>query len=152
VPESLFVPHIEMFLQSLRISRDRLDSRSKIAVDPRLLVHVLREIVKALPFDEAFYLTTYDDVAEAHGRGEIGDLHEHFIQAGFFEGRMGAEPEVDGAYYLATYPDVGQALAAGQIASALDHYVQRGAAEGRAPSPATAPAVERWTAVLRPDG
>lgn len=151
MPEVPYLPHIEMLLQSLRISRDRLDSRSKIAVDPRLLVHVLREIVKALPFDEGFYITTYDDVAEAHGRGEIGDLHEHYIQAGFFEGRMGAEPEVDSAYYQATYPDVGQAIAAGTIASALDHYVQRGAAEGRAPSPAVAPDVERWTVVLRPD-
>lgn len=152
MPEATYVPHVEMLLQSLRISRDRLDSRSKIAVDPRLLVHVLRQIVAALPFDEAFYLTTYDDVAEAHGRGEIGDLHEHFIQAGFFEGRMGAEPVVDAAYYQATYPDVGAAIAAGTIASALDHYVQRGAAEGRAPSPAAVADVERWTVVLRPDG
>lgn len=149
--EPSFLPHVEMLLQSLRISRDRLDSRSKIAVDPRLLIHILREIVKALPFDEAFYLTTYEDVAEAHGRGEIGDLHEHFIHAGFFEGRMGAEPVVDARYYQTTYPDVGQAIAAGTIASALDHYVQRGAAEGRAPSPEVAPAVERWTTVLRPD-
>jgi hypothetical protein len=141
-----------MLLQALRISRDRLDSRSKVAVDPRLLIHIIRQIARSLPFDEAFYLTTYDDVAQAHGVGTIGDLHAHFIEVGFFEGRLGADPEVDSRYYLATYPDVGRAIAGGAIGSADDHYLQRGAAEGRAPNPTLAPAVERWMAVLRPDG
>ena len=147
-----YLPHVDLLMQALRISRDRLDSRSKIAVDPRLLLQVLRQIVAAQPFDDSFYLTTYDDVATAHNRGEIGDLHRHFVEAGFLEGRQGAAPVVDSAYYLATYPDVGRAIAAGQIASAEDHYLQRGAAEGRAPNPAAAPDVERWMTVLSPEG
>ena len=152
MPSTPYLPHIDLLLQSLRIARDRLDSRSKIAVDPRLLVHVIKQIVAALPFDAAFYLTTYDDVAQAHANGGIGDLHAHFIEAGFFEGRLGADPEVDAGYYLATYPDVGRAIAEGQIGAAGDHYVQRGSAEGRAPNPGLAPAVERWMTVLRPEG
>lgn len=152
VTSASFLPHIDTLLQALRVSRDRLDSRSKIAVDTRLLVHVLRQIVAAMPFDEAYYLTTYNDVADAHNRGEIGDLHRHFVEAGFFEGRLGADPEVNAEYYLATYPDVGRAIAAGQIASAEDHYVQRGAAEGRAPNPDCAPQIEYWMTVLRPEG
>ena len=74
-----YVPHIDVVLQSLRIARERLDGRAKVALDPRLLVHIVRQIAAAQPFDEAFYLTTYDDVAQSHGRGEIGDLHTHFI-------------------------------------------------------------------------
>lgn len=147
-----YLPHVDMVLQSLRISRDRLDSRSKVAVDPRLLIQILRQIAAQLPFDESFYLTAYDDVAVAHNRGDISDLHRHFVDAGFFEGRLGAEPQVDAAFYLATYPDVGRAIAAGQIGSAQEHYLQRGAAEGRAPSPALAGEVERWMSVLLPDG
>ncbi len=147
-----YLPHVDLLMQALRISRDRLDSRSKIAVDPRLLLQVLRQIVAAQPFDESFYLTAYDDVATAHNRGEITDLHRHYIEAGFLEGRLGAAPQVDSAYYLATYPDVGRAIAAGQIASADDHYLQRGAAEGRAPNPETALDVERWMTVLSPEG
>ena len=150
LPSTSYLPHIDLLLQALRIVRDRLDSRSKIAVDPRLLVHVIKRIVATLPFDAAFYLTTYDDVA--HAKGEIGDLHAHFIEAGFFEGRLGADPEVDAGYYLATYPDVGRAIAEGQIGAAGDHYVQRGSAEGRAPNPGLAPAVMRWMTVLRPEG
>jgi len=147
-----YLPHADLLMQALRISRDRLDSRSKIAVDPRLLLHVLRQIVATQPFDEAFYLATYEDIAAAHGRGEIGDLHRHFVEAGFLEGRMGAPPAVDQDYYLATYPDVGRAIAAGQIASAMDHYVQRGATEGRAPNPAAAADVARWAVILNPEG
>jgi len=152
VTTEAYVPHIDVVLQSLRIARERLDGRAKVALGPRLLVHIVRQIAAAQPFDEAFYLTTYDDVAQAHGRGEIGDLHTHFIEAGFFEGRLGADPQVDQAYYLATYPDVGRAIAAGQIGSASDHYIQRGAAEGRAPNTALADEMGRWMAVLRPDG
>lgn len=152
VTPGTYIPHVDLLMQALRISRDRLDGRSKIAVDPRLLVHVLRQIVAAQPFDDSFYLTAYDDVATAHNRGEIGDLHRHFVEAGFLEGRLGAAPVVDSAYYLATYPDVGRAIAAGQIASAEDHYIQRGAAEGRAPNPGCAEQVERWMTVLNPEG
>jgi hypothetical protein len=152
VTTEAYIPHIEVVLQSLRIARERLDGRAKVAVDPRLLVHIVRQIAAAQPFDEAFYLTTYDDVAQAHGKGEIGDLHAHFVEAGFFEGRLGTDPEVDQAYYLATYPDVGRAIAAGQIGSASEHYIQRGAAEGRAPNAAGATAMSLWMAVLRPDG
>ena len=151
VKPATYLPHVDLLMQALRISRDRLDSRSKVAVDPRLLVQVLRQIVAAQPFDESFYLTTYEDVATAHNRGEIGDLHRHFIEAGFLEGRLGAAPVVDAAYYVATYPDVGRAIAAGQIGSAEEHYIQRGAAEGRAPDAATAEQVERWMTVLTPE-
>lgn len=147
-----YLPHIDVLLQALRVSRDRLDSRSKVAVDPRLLVHVIRQIVEALPFDEAFYLTTYDDVSQAHSTGDIGDLHAHFIEAGFIEGRLGAHPEVTAAYYLATYPDVGRAISEGQIGSADDHYVQRGASEGRSPNPDLSEAIARWMSVIRPNG
>ena len=147
-----YLPHIDVLLQALRVSRDRLDSRSKIAVDPRLFMKMMRQVIAALPFDEAFYLTTYDDVATAHGNGEIGDLHSHFINAGFFEGRLGTDPSVDKDYYLRTYPDVRRAIGQGQIGSADEHFVQRGAAEGRSPNPESAAMIERWIAVLRPDG
>jgi hypothetical protein len=149
---STYVPHIDVFLQALRVSRERLDGRAKIAIDPRLLVHILRRIAAAQPFDEAFYLANNDDVAQAHNDGSLGDVHTHFIGSGFLEGRLGAAPEVDAEFYLASNPDVGRAIAAGQVGSAEEHYVQRGAAEGRAATPAQADTVRLWMAMLRPDG
>ena len=147
-----YLPHIELILQSLRVARDRLDGRGKVAVNPQFLVHAIRQMVKSLPFDEGFYLTTYDDVAQAHGIGEIGDLHSHFIEVGFFEGRLGAEPDVDSEYYLKTYPDVGRAIAGGLIGSASEHYIYHGIVEGRAPNAGTVPEIIRWMTALRPDG
>jgi len=146
-----YLPPIDLLLQALRTTRDRLDGRARVAVDPRLPVHLLRRIAAAMPFDESFYLTAYGDVAEAHGRGDIGDLHQHYIEAGLFEGRMGADPGVDADYYLAANPDVGRAISAGQIASAAEHYLRRGAAEGRAPNVQLAAEAARWIAALRPE-
>lgn len=147
-----YLPHVDMLLQALRIPRDRLDGRTKIAIDPKLLTHLLRQVIANLPFDESYYLTAHGDLSTAHNRGEIGDLHRHFVEAGYFEGRLGTAPEVDAEYYLATYPDVGRAIAAGQIGSAAEHYAQRGAAEGRAPNASLAPAIERWMTALKPEG
>ena len=152
VTTATYLPHVDLLMQALRISRDRLDGRSKVAVDPRLLLQLLRQIVACQPFDESFYLTTYEDIAIAHNSGEIGDLHRHFVETGFLEGRFGAAPAVDAAYYVATYPDVARAIAGGQIGSAQDHYVQRGAAEGRAPNAAAAADMARWLTALNPEG
>ena len=91
-------------------------------------------------------------MAQAHGNGEIGDLHAHYIEVGFLEGRLGTIPKVDAEYYLNTYPDVSQAIASGQVGSAEEHYIHRGVTEGRSPSPIAEPAVVRWMTVLRPDG
>lgn len=32
-----YIPHIDLLLQALRVNRDRLNSKSKIAIDAKLL-------------------------------------------------------------------------------------------------------------------
>ena len=146
-----YLPHIDLLLHALRINRDRLNSRSKIAIDAKLLRGLLRAIVAMLPFSEEFYLATYPDIAEAHASGQIPDLRQHFLDSGFFEGRFGADPGVDDAFYATQYKDVAKAVLKGEVPSALDHYLHTGAAEGRVPSAAAQPAVEGWMAILRDD-
>lgn len=144
----VFLPHIEQLLAALRVSRERLNSRSKIAIDTRLLRTLLQSLAERLPFDPAFYLARNPDIAAAHAAGQIADLHRHFIESGFLEGRFGAPPEVDETFYAATYKDIGAAIARGEIPSAAEHYLRSGAAEGRLPSERLRPEVERWAAVL----
>ncbi|MCW3477528.1 hypothetical protein [Limobrevibacterium gyesilva] len=146
-----YVPHIDLFLRQLRIKRERLNAKSKIAIDANLLRALLQALAASMPFSEEFYLETYPDIAEAHGSGQIADLKRHFTEVGFFEGRMGAQPPVDDAYYTKVYQDVRDAIDRGAIASATDHYLRSGASEGRIPNAQLKPVVESWIAILHED-
>jgi len=133
----------------MHITRERLNSRSKIAIDAKLLRQILQSLVGLMSFSEPFYRQMYADLAEAAAAGRIPDLHRHFVETGFFEGRLGAPPDVDEAFYLATYPDVASAIERGEVESATLHYMRSGIAEGRIPSAALRPEIEVWMNLLR---
>jgi hypothetical protein len=146
---SEFLPHVDLLLQAMRINRERLNSRSKIAIDAKLLRLLIQSAVAHLPFDSEFYAKTYPDLAEATAAGKIPDLHRHFVETGFFEGRIGAPPPVDETYYVGTYPDVATAIQRGDVPSGTEHYIRSGASEGRVPNAAIKPDMDIWTSVLR---
>jgi hypothetical protein len=58
----------------------------------------------------------------------------HYIGFGYFEGRLGATPDVDERWYLCANPDVGAAVKAGKPASAREHFALAGTGEWRSPS------------------
>lgn len=149
MPQTPYFPHIDLLLQALRINRDRLNSKSKIAIDAKLLKAVLQAMVAGAPFNEEFYKQSYPDLAAAQASGQIPDLRQHFIETGYFEGRFGAPPQVDEAYYTSTYKDVGQAVLKGDVSSGTEHYLRSGASEGRVPNEEVRPELEAWMLVLR---
>lgn len=146
-----FLPHIDLLLKALRVNRERLNSKSKIAIDAKLLRGLIQALVARVPFSDEFYLQTYPDIADAHAAGNIPDLQRHFVESGFFEGRFGAPPTVDEAFYTSNYKDVGQAVTRGDIVSGAEHYLRQGAAEGRIPNRQVKPEVDYWVSVLRDD-
>lgn len=146
---STYLPHIDLLLQAMRINRERLNSRSKIAVDARLLRTLLQSVIVHLPFSEEFYKNAYPDLAEAVSAGRITDLHRHYVETGYFEGRIGAPAQVDEAFYSTTYKDVAQAIQRGDVASGAEHYLRSGAAEGRVPSAQAKPEIDVWMGILR---
>ncbi len=83
------------------------------------------------------------------GRRRIPDLHRHFVETGFFEGRLGAPPPVDESYYRGLYKDVAAAIARGDVDFGAEHYVRSGAAEGRVPSADLKQEIDGWMSVLR---
>ncbi|MCX7377621.1 MAG: hypothetical protein NTY94_12890 [Alphaproteobacteria bacterium] len=149
MPQTPYIPHIDLLLQALRVNRDRLNSKSKIAIDAKLLKTVLQAMVAGAPFNEAFYKQNYPDLAAAQASGAIPDLHKHFIENGYFEGRFGSAPPVDEAYYTSTYKDVGQAVLKGDVTSGTEHYLRSGASEGRVPNEEIRSELEAWMVVLR---
>ena len=144
-----YFPHVDLLLRSMRIDRDRLNGRGKVAIDARLLRRIVQSVVARLPFSAEFYAASYPDIAAAAAAGQIPDLHSHYVETGYFEGRQGAPPVLDEAYYCGAYQDVAAAIGEGQVATADDHYLQSGAAEGRVPAAVLADEIALWMSVLR---
>lgn len=83
-------------------------------------------------YDDAFYLATYPDIAEAIRAGVFVCGFEHFVHHGTREGRDGCG-YFNEASYLALNPDVAASLDAGQSRSGEAHYLMHGHGEGRRP-------------------
>jgi hypothetical protein len=145
-----FLPHGRVLMDGMALTPERLRTGSKVAVSLPVLRAVLSAAVSQLPFDAEFYRQTYPDIQQAYETGQIQDLRAHFIETGYFEGRLGADPGFDEQFYRRSYPDVVEALASGSINSALEHYVQAGAAEGRHANASEAAIAARWRRLFQP--
>jgi hypothetical protein len=95
---------------------------------------IVRSLLRATTFDSAWYVAEYPDLAEALANGEITSPKDHFIDSGYFEGRLPGPLKVDTAWYLEKYPDVAEGIERGDIESAEQHFTEHGYWEGRAPS------------------
>ena len=82
----------------------------------------------SIEFNEAFYLSTYTDVAAAISRGAIANARAHFDTFGRFEGRN-PNAFFNTTFYLSQYPDVANARV-----NPLNHFLEFGAKEGRLPN------------------
>jgi hypothetical protein len=88
-----------------------------------------------MAFDEAYYLESNPEVAEAVRRGEWSSGYVHYCVLGKARG-MAASPPVDAAWYLASYPCVARDIAEGRAVSPTEHYDRLGRFRGYLPSPA----------------
>ena len=49
---------------------------------------LMQELLAHADFDEAWYLSTYKDVADAVAQKKIASAREHYLHYGYFEGRL----------------------------------------------------------------
>ena len=96
---------------------------------------LIRTLLQGIEVDEAWYVRQYPDVAEAIRRGVITSAREHFLNDGYFEGRLPFEIKVDEAWYLEQNPGVAEYIARGDLESAQQHFTENGWREGRKPRP-----------------
>jgi hypothetical protein len=94
---------------------------------------VIGLLLRGVEVDEAWYLATYPDIAEAIAAGVVTSAKAHFIENGYFEGRMPFPLEVDEEWYCGVYPDIAVAIARGDFESASSHFREFGYPEGRLP-------------------
>lgn len=52
------------------------------------LCRVLAPVIARAPFDEHWYVMQYPDIADAISGNLIASAHQHYIKAGYFEGRL----------------------------------------------------------------
>ena len=140
---SVYVPPIDTLEALLGVKLDREDD-TLVRVQKNVLRALVMAALHAVDFDIETYLQNNPDLRGAWERGEIPDLHAHFINSGFFERRLASPPKVDEQWYLDQNRDVGAAINEGRVASAQQHYEERGAAEWRAPNPGLATSFHIW--------
>lgn len=144
----MIVPHYDAILHALGTSRKELAKKDQVQIPVTLLNFLLLQMLKETEFNEVQYLKKNPDVAEAVKRRQVRSGREHYLAAGFLEGRRGALPSVDEEWYRKANADVAIAVRKGELASGADHYEMVGAAECRPPAKEYELACFEWKVAL----
>ena len=96
-------------------------------------IKVIRQLIAGIEVDEDWYLKQYEDIAKAIREGSVKSARQHFIDDGYFEGRLPFQIKVDERWYLANYPDIADSIRRGDVPNGQTHYEQNGYKEGRRP-------------------
>jgi hypothetical protein len=97
------------------------------------LVMMIKLLLSSVEVNERWYLTQYPDVADAITQGKTPSARQHFIDNGYFEGRLPFPIPVDEDWYKREYPDVAESIRLGSDPSGHAHFVRDGYKEGRLP-------------------
>jgi GT2 family glycosyltransferase len=88
--------------------------------------------VTSVYFDPAWYLLTYQDVAQAVAEGRFMSALHHYLTNDapcVFD----PLPDFSESFYLKLYPDIAAAIEAGDFRNGYDHFLSNGVFEQRAP-------------------
>ena len=105
----------------------------RVNISYESFVKLLKTIIQGLEVDEDWYARAYEDIGQAVRAGAIRSARDHFMNDGYFEGRLPFQIKVDEEWYLNKYPDVVDGIARGLLTSAQDHFERDGYREGRLP-------------------
>ena len=126
-----YLPPFELIRRSIEISTVRGELRVNVSYED--FVKILRTMIAGIEINEAWYLKTYEDIAGAIRTGIVRSAKQHFVDDGYFEGRLPFPMTVDERWYLAQNPDVAESIRRGEVPSAQSHFDQDGYREGRLP-------------------
>jgi hypothetical protein len=134
-----YLPPFDVIKRPIEI----LSSKGQVAATAsyETLITMIKSLISAVYVDEKWYLTQYPDVAEAIGLGKVASAKQHFIDDGYFEGRLPYLIAVDEKWYLTQYPDVAASIRKGTDKSAQAHFLEGGYREGRLPRATLAKAI-----------
>jgi hypothetical protein len=126
-----YLPPFELIRRSIKISTVRGELRVNVSYED--FVSILKTMIRGVEVDEAWYARTYEDIGDAVKDGLVQSSKQHFVNDGYFEGRLPFAIQVDDRWYLAHNPDVAESIRTGVVDSAQDHFNRDGYREGRLP-------------------
>ena len=126
-----YVPPFDLLRRSVEISTVRGELRVSLSYDD--FIKMIRLMIAGIEVDEAWYRETYDDIGRAIQEGRIESAKRHFLDDGYFEGRLPFAVTVDEKFYEQTYPDVADSIRNGIVQSSQTHFDEDGYREGRLP-------------------
>jgi hypothetical protein len=126
-----YLPPFELIRRSIEISTIRGELRVNLSYEN--FVSILRTMIRGIEVNEAWYAKTYDDIGGAIKDGIVRSAKQHFVDDGYFEGRLPFPIAVDERWYLSENPDVEESIRKGTVDSAQDHFEKNGYREGRLP-------------------
>lgn len=147
-PES-YVPPFNLIGKALDLDHSDLTPRKKISIPVELFKFLMGNLLSQGFFDERWYLETYPDVEAAINRGSVSSAFEHYLNAGYYEGRSPGPCPVDCVWYEEYYQDLQPAVRDGVIVDSAEHFQQNGYFEGRVPKPDQLNERKRWRLLLR---
>jgi len=105
----------------------------KVSCTYESLVQMLRQLITGIEVDEEWYLGRYSDIAGAINEGTVPSARLHFVNDGYFEGRLPFPIHVDERYYLSQNTGVADFVREGTLKSGQQHFEENGYSEGRLP-------------------
>jgi hypothetical protein len=126
-----YLPPFDLIRRSVEISTIRGELRVNVSYED--FIRLLKKMIIGIEVDEEWYLRTYEDIAKAVREGIIKSAQHHFVEDGYFEGRVPFPMLVDERWYMTQYPDVGESVRRGDLPSAQSHFDEDGYREGRLP-------------------
>ena len=126
-----YLPPFEVVKQHLDISNVKGEVRVSASYEDFL--KILKLMISGLEIDETWYREKYEDIDQAVRSGGIESPKRHFVDDGYFEGRLPYRIVIDSDWYLSEYPDVAESVHRGDFSSAEQHFWQEGYREGRLP-------------------
>ncbi len=127
-----YFPPFSMVKKSLQFKA--ADGEVQVSLPYDELVRLVKLMACSVRVDENWYLARNPDVVAAIRSGQIRNARQHWVEFGYFEGRLPGPLAVDPDWYLSRYPDVAQAMVAGATLSPLSHFLDCGYQEGRLPA------------------
>lgn len=126
-----YVPPFDLIRRSVEISTVKGELRVNVSYED--FIKILKMMISGVEVNEDWYNRSYEDIGKAIRDGGVKSAKQHFVDDGYFEGRLPFPIRVDEKWYLQQYPDVADSVRRGTVASAQVHFEEDGYREGRLP-------------------
>ena len=125
------MPPFDLIRRMVEVSTVRGELRVSLSYDD--FIQILRMMISGIEVSEVWYLHEHEDIASAVEGGAVASARQHFVDDGYFEGRLPFPMPVDEQWYLEQYPDVAESVRRGVVGSGQQHFSEDGYREGRLP-------------------